>query len=72
MQNIQKSWEITKNEIKSCQNCEYRYACSDCRPLALGVFDDKLAKYPRCCYSPEEGVWKNIEQVTQEINYKEV
>lgn len=65
---IEKSWEITKNKIKICQDCEYRYACSDCRPLALGIFDDKLAKYPRCCYSPEEGVWKNIKQVTQEIN----
>lgn len=72
IQNIQKSWEITKNEIRICQNCEYRYACSDCRPLALGVFDDRFAKYPRCCYSPEEGVWKNIEQFTQEIDYKEV
>lgn len=65
---IEKSWRITKNEINGCQNCEYRYACSDCRPLAIGIFDDKLAKYPRCCYSPEEGAWKDIKQVTQEIN----
>lgn len=60
-------WQITKNKIKQCQNCEYRYACSDCRPLAIGIYEEDDAKYPRCCYSPEKGIWEKIEDVTQEI-----
>lgn len=66
-ENILQQWQITKNKIKQCQNCEYRYACSDCRPLAIGIYEEDDAKYPRCCYSPEKGIWEKIEDVTQEI-----
>lgn len=64
---ILKKWKITKNKIDECNECEYRYACFDCRPLAIGVNNKKYSKYPRCCYSPKEGIWKNIKDVTKEI-----
>lgn len=29
---IEKYWAMTKDDIKGCRECEYRYACFDCRP----------------------------------------
>lgn len=51
-------WRITKDEIDECKGCEYRYACDDCRPLAMGDGDGIYAKYPRCCYKPSECNWR--------------
>lgn len=65
---IEKQWMFTKNDIEECKDCEYRYACSDCRPLALGINGNIYSKYPRCCYSPEKGVWQDIKQITKELN----
>lgn len=28
----EKYWYLTKDHIEGCKNCEYRYACFDCRP----------------------------------------
>ena len=67
---ILKKWSITKNKIEECKECEYKYACSDCRPLAIGINGGVFSKYPRCCYSPREGVWENIRHITKEINSK--
>lgn len=64
---INSIWEICKNQIEECRDCEFKYACSDCRPLAIGINGEKLSKYPRCCYVPHEGVWKDINEVTKEI-----
>jgi len=50
-------WHITKDSVETCKDCEYRYACDDCRPLASGELNDLYAKYPRCCYSPYDGIW---------------
>jgi radical SAM protein with 4Fe4S-binding SPASM domain len=52
-----KYWELKKDDIKICKECEYRYACSDCRVEAVrqgGLFDSKTAG---CKYDPVEGVW---------------
>lgn len=50
-------WSITKDQIEICKDCEYRYACHDCRPLSLGECGDLYAKYPRCFYDPYSGTW---------------
>jgi len=55
---LQKLWRITKDNIETCQACEYRYACHDCRPLAEGTNGDLYAKNPRCTYDPYLGEWK--------------
>ena len=47
-------WTITHDDIKECKDCEFRYACKDCRHLSL---KNKTKKY-RCFYSPNEGVFK--------------
>lgn len=61
---------ITKDKIEVCRDCEFRYACHDCRPLAKGVYNSIYAKNPRCLYDPYEGKWGKIEDVSLEI-YKD-
>lgn len=58
---LQKLWGLTKDQIEICQECEYRYACGDCRPLALGETGNLYAKYPRCTYDPYSGSWRSID-----------
>ncbi len=50
-------WRLNKDEITTCQDCEFRYACDDCRPLAMGETGDEKAKYPRCFYNPGKCTW---------------
>lgn len=54
---LQKLWKISKDKIKVCSGCEYRYACGDCRPLAEAETSDLYAKTSRCTYNPLEGKW---------------
>lgn len=54
---LQNLWKTTKDQIERCQDCEYRYACHDCRPLAEGATGNLYAKNPRCTYDPFKGEW---------------
>lgn len=60
---FQRWWKIKKDNIKICQDCEYRYICSDCR---INNFDDEKTfnKPVKCSYDPYEAVWleENIEK----------
>lgn len=50
--------ELSKDKINVCKDCEYRYACSDCRPRALGGEDLPFNSKPReCVYDPYSGIW---------------
>ena len=70
MQNdeIKRIWGVTLDHVLICKDCEYRYGCFDCRPLAsdtnggVRFYDSPPA---RCTYNPytEEwgkGVWKIV------------
>lgn len=48
-------WYLDFSKIDECKNCEYRFACKDCRPLAK--INGEKSKNPRCRYSPLEGIW---------------
>ena len=52
-------WRLSKDKINICKDCEYRYACHDCRPLVMasghGIFD----KTPFCTYDPYTGKWQD-------------
>lgn len=54
-------WHTTKDQLEKCKDCEYRYACSDCRPLAEGSDPEKrwLACSAGCTYNPYNGSWQN-------------
>ena len=53
-------WFLSFNNISECKDCEYRYACSDCRPMGMSVCGDIYTKNPRCCYDVYDGKWKSI------------
>lgn len=50
-------WEHCFEKIDECAECEFRFACKDCRPLAKGAHGDLNAKNPRCTYDVHKGVW---------------
>lgn len=50
-----KFYQILKDQIDTCKDCEYRYACSDCR--AHTENGDILGKPSKCSYNPYTGVW---------------
>ena len=52
-------WHTTKDNISKCSDCEYRYACADCRPLAQASDPEKhwLACPQNCSYDPYTGKW---------------
>jgi radical SAM protein with 4Fe4S-binding SPASM domain len=58
---IRKYWDISYDDIEVCRDCEYRYACHDCRPVAYGLSGKLTAKSLHCSYDPYEGEWKNVE-----------
>lgn len=70
---IKNVWKLTKDDVLVCQDCEYRYACFDCRPLSEGASNEKgsyeTAPYPRCTYNPYQGEWGNG---TWKLNEKSV
>ena len=53
----QKCWNMTFDNVEGCSNCEFRFACKDCRPLAEASSGYR-AKNPRCTYDVYSGEWK--------------
>ncbi|MDR0603438.1 MAG: grasp-with-spasm system SPASM domain peptide maturase [Bacteroidales bacterium] len=51
MSNFQKYWFMTKDEIKECKRCEYRYMCLDCR-VFIEDKKDIFSKPMNCDYKP--------------------
>lgn len=50
-------WFIKKDEIEICQDCEFRYICSDCRVKV----DSQYSRPTTCEYNPYTGLWKGQE-----------
>ena len=50
--NFDKYWELTKDNIQTCKDCEYRYICTDCRVLTIKNTGSLYAKHPSCRYDP--------------------
>ena len=54
-------WRITKDQIRVCQDCEYRYMCMDRRipePVPNG---DDYYHQSSCGYNPYLGLWETEE-----------
>lgn len=49
-------WELTKDKIEVCCDCEYRYNCSDCRVFTEEPLDKYKSKPEFCKYDPYKGV----------------
>ncbi|WP_042721040.1 grasp-with-spasm system SPASM domain peptide maturase [Flavobacterium sp. B17] len=57
---LKKYWEVKKDDIQVCKDCEFRYICTDCRAytqqskISNGIDYSKPLK---CSYNPYEGKW---------------
>jgi SPASM domain peptide maturase of grasp-with-spasm system len=54
--NFQKNWGAKKDDIKICRDCQYRYACTDCRALLQDPADES-SKPLKCGYDPYTDTW---------------
>lgn len=52
-----KLWKITKNQIEKCKQCEFKYACFDCREIAFRENNNLYSPNPNCNYDPIRGVF---------------
>lgn len=51
---------LSKDRIAVCKDCEYRYACSDCRPRATAGENVPFSSKPKeCLYDPYSGIWQS-------------
>lgn len=57
--------EFTKDKVDGCKDCEFRYACYDCRPDSLS--DDIYAKPYYCTYDVNKGEFMNEDEVIKNI-----
>lgn len=67
----QSIWGLSKDHIPVCRDCEYRYACFDCPPLAAGIAGTQsggFAKDPFCLYDPHEAGWADAGQFLEKLN----
>jgi radical SAM protein with 4Fe4S-binding SPASM domain len=62
-------WRQSMDLVAACGDCEFRFACCDCRPEAAGIDallstkenPDFSVKNPCCLYDPFTGVWSEPE-----------
>lgn len=49
-------WEINKDQIEICKDCEFRYICTDCRAY-LSDPENVYSKPAKCTYDPYTAIW---------------
>jgi SPASM domain peptide maturase of grasp-with-spasm system len=54
-QEFTRIWQISKDEVKVCKDCEFRYICTDCRVFTTD--EDPLGKPAKCSYDPYTACW---------------
>lgn len=54
---FQKMWNISKDEIEVCKDCEFRYICTDCR-VNITDKNNILSKPLMCNYNPYTATWE--------------
>jgi len=53
---FKKYWNITKDNVAKCKNCEYRYICIDCRAY-IADENNILSAPAKCNYNPYKCKW---------------
>ncbi|MFP4656204.1 MAG: radical SAM protein [Candidatus Woesearchaeota archaeon] len=51
------AWTISKDNIRICKDCEFRYICFDCRPMADLLNKETGERAHNCTYDPYNGKW---------------
>jgi SPASM domain peptide maturase of grasp-with-spasm system len=54
--NFKQYWDITKDKIHVCKDCEFRHICTDCRAYVEAP-EDIFSKPLKCGYNPYTGEW---------------
>ncbi len=54
---FKKYWNIKKDDIAVCKDCEFRHICTDCRAYTEDP-NDIYSKPLKCGYNPYTGVWE--------------
>lgn len=54
---FKKYWNITKDQIEVCKDCEFRHICTDCRAY-LEDPKNQYSKPLKCGYSPYTNKWE--------------
>jgi SPASM domain peptide maturase of grasp-with-spasm system len=54
---LKKYWNIKKDDIAVCKDCEFRYVCTDCRAYIENL-DDVYSKPLKCGYNPYTATWE--------------
>ena len=54
---FKKYWNITKDQIDVCKDCEFRYVCTDCRAYREDPNND-YSKPLKCGYNPYTNKWE--------------
>ena len=49
-------WEVNKDQIEICKDCEFRYVCIDCRAL-ISDPSNRYSKPSKCTYDPYTATW---------------
>jgi len=55
-EDFKKIWNVTKDQITTCSDCEYRYICTDCRAYYLDN-NNPFSKPLKCNYDPYTTNW---------------
>ncbi len=59
---FKKYWNLTKDNIEVCRDCEFRYICTDCRAYTEQSHSNSdgldTSKPLKCGYDPYTGEWK--------------
>jgi len=58
--NFKDLWEVNKDQIEVCKDCEFRYICTDCRAFITNP-EDKYSKPSKCSYDPYTAEWGDLE-----------
>ncbi|WP_294326634.1 grasp-with-spasm system SPASM domain peptide maturase [uncultured Chryseobacterium sp.] len=60
---FKKYWNLTKDKIEICKDCEFRYVCTDCRAYTEKNHKNKegldLSKPLKCGYNPYTCTWED-------------
>ena len=49
-------WDVSKDDVDVCRDCEFRYVCTDCRAFTADP-DDPYSKPVGCSYDPYTATW---------------
>jgi SPASM domain peptide maturase of grasp-with-spasm system len=57
LKDFKKYWNITKDQIDVCKDCEFRHVCTDCRAYVEDP-ENQYSKPLKCGYSPYTNEWE--------------